>query len=216
LLSVGSDPVLVERMLAGGELRCPDCGGVLARWGHTAERFVRVLAGGVKRVRLRRSICPKTIHVDGCGRSHVLLPRVLLGRRLDEVGVIWSVLVARAGGWGWRRAAGLAGRPASTVRGWLARFADRAQIIRQGFAELEQLVSAADGGDMDRLVPAGGPPSDAVAQIGACLAALRRSRGEAVFTVSPAQVVAVLSGGWLLGRRALRVTGLWANTSPHL
>ena len=115
--------------------------------------------------------------------------------------MIWSVLVARAGGWGWRRAAGLAGRPASTVRGWLARFADRAQIIRRGFAELEELVSAADGADMDRLVPAGGPLQDAVAQIGACVAALRRSRGEAVFTVSAAQVVAVLSGGWLLGRR---------------
>jgi hypothetical protein len=69
---------------------------------------------------------------------------------------------------------------------------------------------------MDRLVPAGGSLSDAVAQIGACLAALRRSRGEAVFTVSPAQVVAVLSGGWLLGRRARRATGLWSNTSPHL
>jgi len=216
LLSVGPDPVVVERMLAGGELRCPVCGGVLARWGHTAPRFVRVLAGGVARVRLRRSICPKATGVDGCGRSHVLLPRVLLGRRLDEVGVIWSVLVARAGGWGWRRAAALAGRPASTVRGWLARFADRAPAIRQGFAELERLVSAADGGDMDRLVPAGAPLPDAVAQIGACLAALRRGRGEAVFTVSSAQVVAVLSGGWLLGRRALRVTGLWSNTSPRL
>jgi hypothetical protein len=102
------------------------------------------------------------------------------------------------------------------VRGWLARFADRAQAIRRGFADLERVVSAADGADMDRLVPAGGLVPDAVAQIGACLAAVRRGRGEAVFTVSPAQVVAVLSGGWLLGRRALRATGLWINTSPHL
>jgi hypothetical protein len=134
---------------------------------------------------------------------------------LDEVAVIWSVLVARAEGWGWRRAAGLAGRPASTVRGWLARFADRAEAVRRSFAELERLVSAADGADMDRLVPAGGRLSDAVAQIGACLAAVRRSRGS-VFTVSAAQVVAVLSGGWLLGRRALPAGGLWINTSPHL
>jgi hypothetical protein len=37
-----------------------------------------------------------------------------------------------------------------------------------------------------------------------------------VFTVSAAQVVAALSGGWLLGRRALRPTGLWSNTAPHL
>jgi hypothetical protein len=202
-------------MLADGQLRCPDCGGVLARWGWAAERFVRVLAGAVEQVRPRRAICSVS-GFDGCGRSHVLLPRFLLGRRLDEVGLIWSVLVARAGGWGWRRAVRLARRPASTVRGWLIRFADRAAAIRQCFADLERLLSAADGGDMDRLVPAGDRLSDSVAQVGACLAALRRSRGESVFTVSPAQVVTVLSGGWLLGRRPLRATGLWINTSPHL
>lgn len=128
--------------------------------------------------------------------------------------MIWSVLVARAGGCGWRRAVQVAGQPASTVRGWLARFADRAQAIRAGFADLERLL--ADGSDMDRLVPGGGPLPDAVAQVGACLAALRRNRGEAVFTVSAAQVVAVLSGGWLLGSRPFRATGLWINTSPHL
>ena len=188
---------------------------MLARWGWVAARFVRVLAGTVKRIRLRRAIC-SVAGFDGCGRSHVLLPRFLLGRRLDAVALIWSVLRARAAGWGWRRAARWAGRAASTVRGWLARFADRALAIRHGFADMERLVSAAGGGDMDRLVPAGGPVPDAVAQIGACLAALRRGWGEAVFTVSAAQVVAVLSGGWLLGCRALRVTGLWINTSPRL
>lgn len=215
MLSVDPDPVVVERMLAGGRLRCPDCGGVLARWGYAAARFVRVAAGVEDRVRLRRAICP-VANVDGCGRSHVLLPRFLLGRRLDEVTVIWSALVARAGGWGWRRAARLVQRPASTVRGWISRFADRAQVIRHSFAGLERLVSAAGGDDMDRLVPAGGLVADAVAQIGACVAALRRGRGGAVLTVSAAQVVAVLSGGWLLGRRALRATGLWINTSSHL
>lgn len=213
MLSVGLDPVLVERMLAAGELRCPGCGGVLARWGWSAARFVRDRAGGVSRVRLRRGICSGA-GVDGCGHSHVLLPRRLLGRRLDEVGLIWSALVARAEGWGWRKVAALAGRPAATVRGWLVRFADRAQAIRVGFAELEHLL--ADGGGMDRLVPASGPVPDAVAQVGACVAALRRSRGEAVLTVSPAQVVAVLSGGWLLGSRPFQVAGLWINTFPHL
>src|SRR6266536_3561289 len=90
----------------------------------------------------------------------------------------------------------------------------RAQAIRAGFADLERLLG--DGGGMDRLVPAGGPLPDAVAQVGACLAALRRCRGGAVLTVSAAQVVAVLSGGWLLGSRPFRVTGLWINTFPHL
>ena len=37
-----------------------------------------------------------------------------------------------------------------------------------------------------------------------------------MLTVSAAQTVTVLSGGWLLGTRAPRTTGLWINTSPHL
>jgi hypothetical protein len=108
----------------------------------------------------------------------------------------------------------MAGRPASTVRGWLARFAERAWLIRAGFADLERVLAGGD--DMDRLVPAGGSLLDAVAQVGATVAALRRGRGVAVFTVSSAQVVAVLSGGWLLGGRPLRATGLWINTAPRL
>ena len=34
--------------------------------------------------------------------------------------------------------------------------------------------------------------------------------------LTPAQVVAVLSGGWLLGSRPFRAVGLWINTFPHL
>src|SRR6266487_1488580 len=113
-------------VVGGGGLEVSELGGGAGGGGWGAARFVRNMAGGVGRVRLRRGICSGT-GVDGCGRSHVLLPRLLLGRRLGGVGLIWSVLVARAAGWGWRRAAELAGRPASTVRGWLARFADRAQ-----------------------------------------------------------------------------------------
>lgn len=215
MLSVSPDPVVVERMLVGGQLRCPDCGGVLSRWGHAAARFVRLAAGVVERIRPRRAICPAT-NTAGCGRSHVLLPRFLLGRRLDEVEVIWSALRRRADGSGWRSTVAAVGRPASTVRGWLERAARLADAIRDRFAEVEYLVAAAEGGDMDRVAPTGSGLGDALAQVGACLAVLRRSRGEAVRAVSPAQLVAVLSGGWLLGTRILPVPALSINMFPRL
>jgi hypothetical protein len=144
----------------------------------------------------------------------VLLPRVVLGRRVDVVGVIWSALRARGQGWGWRRITAMVGRPASTVRGWLSRFAAHAEPIRVGFAEVERWVNA--GGDLDRLAPAGGPVADAVAQIGAAVAAVRRAWGPAVFAVSVGEVVAACSGGWLL-RSGTPVLGrLWINTPPPL
>ena len=82
MVSVGPDPVQVETQLVSGELACPDCGGRLAPWGHAAPRFVRETAGVVRRIRPRRGICSRA---GGCGRSHVLLPRFCLGRRVDVV-----------------------------------------------------------------------------------------------------------------------------------
>ena len=169
MVSVGPDPVGVETQLVSGELVCPDCGG-LAPWGHAAPRFVRETTGVVRRIRPRRGICSRE---GGCGRSHVLLPRFCLGRRVDVVSVIWTALRGQAAGWGWRRICAAAGRPASTVRGWLSRFASHAEPIRVGFAWLER--AANTGADMDRLVPAADSVADAVAQIGAGCAAVRRA-----------------------------------------
>lgn len=208
MLSVSADPVLVERALVSGGLACPDCAHWLAPWGHAGPRFVREGVDRPRRIRPRRAICSRA---GGCGRTHVLLPRFCLGRRVDVVAVIWSALLARALGWGWRRITDAARRPASTVRGWLARFAVHAEPIRVGFARLERLAAA--GADLDRLVPAGGPTGDAVAQIGAACAAVRRAAG---VSVSSAEMVAVCSGGWLLGTRAPTVGGRSLNTSPHL
>jgi hypothetical protein len=211
LLSVGPDPVLVERKLVSGELTCPDCGHRLAPWGHASPRFVRVAAELARRIRPRRAICSGAV---GCGRSHVLLPRLCLGRRVDAVAVIWTALLARAMGQGWRAITEAVGRPASTVRGWLSRFAAHAEPIRVAFARLER--HAAAGGDLDRLAPTGSDVGDAVAQIGAACAAVRRMWGTAVLAVSAAEMVAACSGGWLLAARAVRPGGLWINTSPHL
>lgn len=211
MLSVGPDPVHVEGQLVSGGLACPDCGQRLAPWGHAAPRFVREAAELVRRIRPRRAICSGAA---GCGRSHVLLPRFCLGRRVDVVSVIWAALLARAAGRGWRTITAAAGRPASTVRGWLSRFAGHAEPIRVAFARLER--RAAAGGEMDRLAPASGPGGDAVAQIGAACAAVRRRWGPGVFTVSAAQMVAACSGGWLLGSEPPAAGRLWINTSPHL
>ena len=137
MLSVGADLVLVEHRLLSGELCCPDCGQRLAPWGHAAPRFVRAAAERVRRIRPRRAICSDAA---GCGRSHVLLPRFCLGRRVDVVAVIWAALLARAAGRGWRVITAAAGRPASTVRGWLSRFAAHAEPIRVAFAWLERRV----------------------------------------------------------------------------
>jgi hypothetical protein len=190
-------------MLVDGLLRCPDCAGVLARWGHVARRFVRDVTGMVEKIRLRRTICPLS-DVSGCGRTHVLLPVFLLGRRLDVVEVIWSALRGCVDGLGWRRLAVLVGRPASTVRGWTVRARGRAWMVRDRFAQLEHLLVAADGEDMARVAPTGSGLGDAVAQIAVCLAALRRARPAVPAAMGVARVVAALSGGWLLGTRTLR------------
>jgi len=211
LLSVGADPVVVERQLRSGALRCPQCTQPLAPWGHAALRFVRQATAVVERIRPRRAICSS---LAGCGRSHVLLPRFCLGRRVDAVAVIWPALLARAAGWGWRRICAAAGRPASTVRGWLSRFSAHAEPIRAGFARLER--HANTGADLDRLTPAASPVADAVAQIGAACAAVHRAAGRAVFDVSAAELVAACSGGWLLGSRPPVVAALSINTSPRL
>lgn len=215
MLTVGPDPVVVEQMLTDGLLACPDCGGVLSGWGRTRPRSLRRASGVEERLRLRRAICPVRT-ADGCGRSHVLLPALLLERRLDVVEVIWSAVRARAAGLGWRRLVALVGRPASTVRGWVVRAVRRAQAIRDRFTDVEHLLAKAAGEDMDRVAPTGNPLCDAVAQIGVCVAALRRTRACAVRAVSPARAVAVLSGGLLLSTKIFKPLALVVNTNAHL
>ena len=164
--------------------------------------------------------CSNTTNVNNTGtqtrsgRSHVLLPRFCLGRRVDAVAVIWPTQLARAAGWGWRRICAAGGRPASTVRGWLSRFAAHAEPIRVGFARLEWHANA--GADMDRLAPAASRVADAVAQIGAACAAVHRAAGPAVFEVSSAELVVACSGGWLLATRPPAVAALSINTGPRL
>ena len=186
MLTVGADEAEVERLLAGGGLECPWCGGVLARWGHARPR---VLRGGQELVRLR----PRRARCRGCGATHVLLPAFALLRRADLAEVIGAALAAKAAGKGVRPIAAAAGRAAGTVRGWLRRFGSRAEAVRAFFTGL--LVEVG----VDPVPPAQGPSpfADAVAAVaGAAVAAF--SRWPDVGGVSPWRLACAASSGRLL------------------
>ena len=130
MLTVNGDGDVVERQLAGGELACVPCGGVLGGWGYARPRRVRVPAGPDVVLTPRRARC------RGCGATHVLLPAWCLARRADAAAVIGRALEAAAGGAGFRAVARLLGRAELTVRGWLRRFRGRAEAVRVFFTVL--------------------------------------------------------------------------------
>ena len=115
MLTVNGDRDVVERQLGGGELACPSCGGVLARWGNGVTRRVRLPERGPDVWCWSRG----GRGAGGAGVTHVLLPAWCLARRADAGEVIGLALEAKAAGSGHRVIAGRLGRPASTVRGWL-------------------------------------------------------------------------------------------------
>ena len=202
MLTVNADRGVVERQLGGGELACPSCGGVLARWGNGAERRVRLLDGPDVELVPRRSRC------RGCGATHVLLPAWCLARRADAGEVIGLALEAKAAGAGHRVIAERLGRPASTVRGWLRAFAARAEQVRVG-------VHRAGGQPGDRSAaagPAGSPAADAVAAVAAAAAAAARVPGVGV--VARWQLAAAVTCGLLLAPswppRVANTSWLWA------
>ena len=144
VLMVGTDPSVVDRLLFGGELACPGCGGQLRPWGYARGRRVRE-EHAVVASRPRRSCC------STCRGTHVLLPASMLVRRADAVVVIGAALAAKAAGVGHRPIAGMTGRPVSTVRGWLRRFGRRAEGMRVLFTGLlHALDPGVGGGGPDR------------------------------------------------------------------
>jgi hypothetical protein len=184
MLMVEPDPVRVEQALGTGGLSCPGCRGVVGPWGHAPRRLRGVQAAG--RVRLRRGRC------RACGVTHVLLPVTALARRRDAVEVIGAALVAKAAGLGHRPIADELGRPRSTVRGWLRRFAARAGSLRAQFTRLAYQLDA----ELDPICPRPTLLAEAVEAIGVAAAAAARRLGVAG---SPWQFAAGATGGWLLG-----------------
>lgn len=147
---------VVERRLVEGELSCPGCGGVLARWGWGRSRSLRG-PGGVVVVRPRRARC------RSCEATHILLPALSLVRRADTAEVVGAGLELAAAGWGCRRIAGRLGRPVTTVRGWLRCWSRRA--VRATAVFTAWLVALADDPAAVLPAPAGTAVADAVSAV---------------------------------------------------
>lgn len=186
MLTVGADAARVEERLAGGGLPCPGCGGSLRPWGWARARVLRGDVGPVA-VRPRRGRC------GSCGQSHVLLPVFALLRRADVVTVVGAALAAKAAGTGVRAVAAASGRPVDTVRGWVRRFAGRAEAVRVVFTAL--LV----GVGVDPVPPAAAASTfaDAVAAVAGASAAVV-SRWPEVGELPPWSLACAVSGGRLL------------------
>jgi hypothetical protein len=203
MLTVEADAAGVEERLRSGGLFCPFCAAVLTGWGFARLRWLRGVDGPV-RLRPRRAIC------TGCGRTQVLLSVIALSRRADVVEVIGASLVAKAAGWGHRQIAVLVGRPAATVRGWLRRFAGRAEPVRAAFTALAVDV---DPGTAPPLA-AGTGFADAVAAVLTATVAAWRRWPELRLAVSPWLLASAVSRGGLLapahGVELINTSRLWA------
>lgn len=208
MLTVNADRDVVERQLGGGELACPSCGGVLARWGNGASRRVRLPAGEAGEQARHVVLVPRRARCRGCGATHMLLPAWCLARRADAGEVIGLALEAKAAGAGHRVIAERLGRPASTVRGWLRAFAARAEQVRSVFTAL----AASLVPDPPLPVPAGSPVADAVAAVAAAAAAAAMVPG--VGTVARWQLAAAVTCGLVLApawpARVANTSWLWA------
>lgn len=183
VLIVRSDAAGVETELVAGMLACPACDGVLGPWGFARSRRLRAQERPVE-LRPRRARC------RSCKKTHVLLDDVALVRRVDVVAVIGTALLAAARGAGFRRAAELIGRPATTVRGWLRRARAAAARIREHFTRWAHALDAS----LPAIEPAGSALADALAALGVAARAASVALGP-----RPAwSWVSVLSGGRLL------------------
>jgi len=187
MLMVCAVQARVEAELVGGLLCCPSCHGVLGPWGHARARVLRCSSGD-------RSLRPRRARCRRCSGTHVLLPDVALLRRQDEIAVIGAAIEAKVAGWGYRRIASWLAVPADTVRGWLSRFADRAELVRAHFTRCAVALDP----EIGAVLPAGSDIADALEAIAVAARAwiLRFGPGD------PWPIAGVLSGGALLATRA--------------
>ncbi len=163
---VGTNAVEVERELIDGSLACPGCGAELRPWSSARWRVIR------ERDRERR-LRPRRARCRGCRATHVLLPVTYLSRRRDAVEVIGAALLAKEAGDGHRVIAAGLGLPATTVRGWLRRFAARSGEIRAYFVALAHRIDAS----LRAVEPRGSPSADALEAIGVAADAAARRFG---------------------------------------
>jgi len=187
MLIVCPERAWVEVELVGGRLGCPSCRGVLGPWGHARERVLRCSSGD-------RLLRPRRARCRGCAGTHVLVPEVALVRRQDEVSVIGAAIEAKVAGQGYRRIARRLGVHADAVRGWLRRFAERADQIRAQFTRCAAWLDP----EIGPVLPAGSRVADGLEALAVAARAwvLRFGPGD------PWQIASRLSGGVLLATRA--------------
>lgn len=183
MLIVCAEPAVVEAELAGGRLGCPSCRGVLGPWGHGRERVLRCRSGN-------RLLRPRRARCRDCLGTHVLLPQVAFSRRQDEVAVIGAAIESKVAGQGFRPIAARLGACPDTVRGWLRRFAVRAERIRAYFTGLAVALDP----ELGPIMPAGGGVADALEAIAITARAWVLRFGPA----GPWEIASRLSGGLLL------------------
>jgi len=187
MLIVCAEVALVEAELVGGSLACPSCREVLGPWGHARRRVLRCRAGD-------RWLWPRRARCRGRAVTHVLLPEIALLRRQDEVAVIGAAIEASVAGVGYRRIAAGLRVPADTVRGWLRRFAQRAELLRGHFTRCAVALDP----ELGPVMPAGSGVADAVEAIAVAARAWVLRFGSA----DPWRTVSRLTGGGLLATRA--------------
>lgn len=155
MLIVENDRAAVEQSLCAGELHCPECRGQLRPWSSARARAVR--EQGTETV-----IAPRRSRCSSCKKTHVLVPDTTLVRRRDALASIGTALLAKAAGAGRRRiGAALLVHP-DTVRGWLRRFAARAEGWRAHCWAWAHALDASLGA----IEPAGSAFADALFAIG--------------------------------------------------
>ena len=108
--------------------------------------------------------------------------------------MIGAAIVASVAGQGYRRIAAGLRVPADTVRGWLRRFAERAELLRGYFTRCAVVLDP----ELGPVMPAGSGIADAVEVIAVATRAWVLRFGPA----DPWPVVSRLSGGGLLATRA--------------
>ena len=186
MLIVCVEVALVAAELVGGLLACPSCRETLRPWGHARRRVLRCRSGD-------RWLRPRRARCRGCAATHVLLPDVCLLRRQDEVAVIGAAITASVAGVGYRRIAGRLDVPADTVRGWLRRFGERAELLRAHFTRCAVVLDP----ELGPVVPAGSSVADAVEAI----AVAARAWVLRFEPADPWRTSSRLSGGGLLATR---------------
>ncbi len=165
MLIVCVEPARVEAELESGSLSCPSCRGVLGPCGYARQRVLRCRSGD-RWLRPRRGRC------RACAGTHVLLAEVALLRRQDEVSVIGAAIEANVAGEGYRRIGARLGVVADTVRGWLRRFASRADQIRAHFTRSAVVLDP----ELGAVLPAGSGVAESPPGRGCCGSG-RPSRG---------------------------------------